>query len=1072
MTGFDHSQSPRLGQRVPYEGTTVRMFTGTELPEVSVDGQLIFRTDIGILQVYNDAEDAWQDVGAGEIGSLTYVGPTKPTTPPGKEGDSWYDTANGHRLSVHDGDDFQVILLGADAIDPADLPVLYTWVKYADNATGTGFTDDPTGKAYMGVAVNQTTATESSNYLDYQWSLIKGADGSAGRGIASTLIEYKVNTSGTTPPTGTWSSTPVATTTAGEFLWSRTIITYTSGAPATTTTYTSSAHGAQGNVGSQGNAGVSVTAVTPYWARITAGTGPPANPTGTTPSAPWQNTEPAYATNTELWTSEKITYSSGSPTWTTVVKSSSYTASTAAYALADGKMTIFRAPAYGATLPSVVQPEDLINGGPIDYQAEGDLWFREDEGNKAYTWNSTTDLWVEAPTGLQALADTVTTPGTLPDNLTDANLTETTITGAVIQTTSAENQGIKLDSDGLRAYPPEGGSPFLDVKPAEGLVIVAGEGTFDKLVTPDTGAAELGGATQIKSGGSLLLSSGAQPPGTPPKLGTTYTTQQFTDDGLWANRHGLIYDGSTYYYTTRNTTTTKFVLERWTNAGTLSFTSAPEVGGYQAYDLCFGGSGEIFILSEYTNGEFSQWSIEVFDIAGMGFMYYNPFVGTQIEGSKTPAIGKDPGVTSGFVLAQARTNNLVRFRKFTLIGGVLTQGTSVDQDVSYDVNLSGVYMGQGDFAANRYIIASPSSGPFKTYTQGSPAAYQASEEWESGMPNKVGWDYWGGAWHSIDRTGLMRTYTDLEKNTVPGHADMTKWVSTSYFREKGATDWETFQSPKAFLPIKKRTKLTVTGAGLPPTPGTNDPNQIQIYVGKGTTEPARTAMWQQTAPAVGVITKEYSSLATSGTNPVDPTVLPSPNAFPDATSAYMHGGTKRADGNPKMKIAGTGVANIDGLLPPGSMMMWPTATAPTGWVLCDGAGLNTALYPDLFAALQYTYGGSGTTFNVPNMTGRFPLGAGVTQPSGTNRALGSASGVDEKTINASHLPPHTHGAGTLGTPTTHSATGSGSRLARGTSSADSNFAGFIGDTGVGNGLTNSLFAIMPPYQAINFIIKT
>lgn len=56
---------------------------------------------------------------------------------------------------------------------------LYTWVKYADTPT-TGMSDSPTGKTYMGLAYNKTTATESSVYADYSWSLIKGETGATG----------------------------------------------------------------------------------------------------------------------------------------------------------------------------------------------------------------------------------------------------------------------------------------------------------------------------------------------------------------------------------------------------------------------------------------------------------------------------------------------------------------------------------------------------------------------------------------------------------------------------------------------------------------------------------------------------------------------------------------------------------------------------------------------------------------------------------------------------------------------------------------------------------------------------
>jgi phage minor structural protein len=56
---------------------------------------------------------------------------------------------------------------------------LYTWLKYADSPT-TGMTDTPTGKTYIGLAYNKSDPTESSNYADYEWSLIRGAQGVQG----------------------------------------------------------------------------------------------------------------------------------------------------------------------------------------------------------------------------------------------------------------------------------------------------------------------------------------------------------------------------------------------------------------------------------------------------------------------------------------------------------------------------------------------------------------------------------------------------------------------------------------------------------------------------------------------------------------------------------------------------------------------------------------------------------------------------------------------------------------------------------------------------------------------------
>nr|DAG74714.1 MAG TPA: tail protein [Caudoviricetes sp.] len=68
---------------------------------------------------------------------------------------------------------------GIQGLKGADGKQYYTWLKYADTPTS-GMSDDPTDKAYIGLAYNKESATESNNYNDYTWSLIKGEKGDTG----------------------------------------------------------------------------------------------------------------------------------------------------------------------------------------------------------------------------------------------------------------------------------------------------------------------------------------------------------------------------------------------------------------------------------------------------------------------------------------------------------------------------------------------------------------------------------------------------------------------------------------------------------------------------------------------------------------------------------------------------------------------------------------------------------------------------------------------------------------------------------------------------------------------------
>ncbi len=81
------------------------------------------------------------------------------------------------------------------------------------------------------------------------------------------------------------------------------------------------------------------------------------------------------------------------------------------------------------------------------------------------------------------------------------------------------------------------------------------------------------------------------------------------------------------------------------------------------------------------------------------------------------------------------------------------------------------------------------------------------------------------------------------------------------------------------------------------------------------------------------------------------------------------------------------------LVPTGTIIMFPSATAPAGYVLCNGTSLNqVGVYAKLFAVIGTTYGGGGGFFNKPNFQGCFLRGAGSQTTGGvtyTAAALGT-----------------------------------------------------------------------------------
>jgi len=97
------------------------------------------------------------------------------------------------------------------------------------------------------------------------------------------------------------------------------------------------------------------------------------------------------------------------------------------------------------------------------------------------------------------------------------------------------------------------------------------------------------------------------------------------------------------------------------------------------------------------------------------------------------------------------------------------------------------------------------------------------------------------------------------------------------------------------------------------------------------------------------------------------------------------------------------------LIPVGGLMPYAGATSPEGWLLCDGTAINRTTYANLFALIGTTYGsGNGTTtFNVPDMRSRMPMGAGAGTGL-TSRALAATGGAESVVIASGNLPLHTH----------------------------------------------------------------
>jgi len=197
-------------------------------------------------------------------------------------------------------------------------------------------------------------------------------------------------------------------------------------------------------------------------------------------------------------------------------------------------------------------------------------------------------------------------------------------------------------------------------------------------------------------------------------------------------------------------------------------------------------------------------------------------------------------------------------------------------------------------------------------------------------------------------------------------------------------------------------------------------------------------------------TLSVSNAATFAVGPTAPTATTGTNTTQLATTAFVNS-----------SIAAIPTPSVSG-----SILMWPTSTAPTGYLLCDGTAVSRSTYSTLFTLFGTTFGtGDGsTTFNLPNYTNRMPYGTTIGSTGGSADAILVSHTHTATVTDPGHF--HTVSAGSIVTASLNS----GGSVNLGTSNTSTATTGItVANSTEGVSGTN---ANLPPYLGINFIIKT
>jgi microcystin-dependent protein len=176
----------------------------------------------------------------------------------------------------------------------------------------------------------------------------------------------------------------------------------------------------------------------------------------------------------------------------------------------------------------------------------------------------------------------------------------------------------------------------------------------------------------------------------------------------------------------------------------------------------------------------------------------------------------------------------------------------------------------------------------------------------------------------------------------------------------------------------------------------------------------------------------------------------------------------------------------------GIVVPWGSASVPSGFLLCDGTSYSTTTYAALFAVIGYTYGGSGASFNIPDLQDKTVVAASVSnskslaQSGGANTVspTGNIGGsVAATTLATTQIPSHNHtfqgdipGGGSVNQGSYQVGAGPGNVF----NTNDATPAISVNNAGGGQSHTHNLSAtftgsansVLQPYLVLNYIIKT